>query len=332
MSEPTPPPIPPEQPALIAKGLYRSFGDVKAVQDVSFTLPRGSVTGFIGTNGSGKTTTLRLLATLDFPDAGRIVVEGIDALLYPRVVRARIGWMPDTFGGYPNLSVVEYLEFFGRAYGMPQPQRDTRIAQVVEFVGLQGLVKRPCTKLSKGEAQRVSLARMLLQDPSVLLLDEPAAGLDPRARVEFRNLILALRNQGKTLLLSSHILADLEAICDQLIFINQGKIIHSGTTESVHAKAQPGQRIRVRLTAKAAEWREWVQLQPAMALQEEHLDGGIVLLETTGTEAARDLLHRSILAGFPVHEFRQVEARLEDAFMHLIQPTELPTTPPPLPQ
>lgn len=329
-------PVAPSSPMLVAEGLMRSFGPVRAVDDVSLVLHRGRITGFIGTNGAGKTTTLRMLATLDFPQAGSITVDGVDALAYPTEVRAQLGWMPDAFAAYDNLSVRHYLEFFGRAYGLRGPALRQRIEQVVEFVGLENLLERPSRNLSKGETQRMSLGRTLLQDPALLLLDEPAAGLDPRARVEFRRLVVALRDQGKTLLLSSHILADLEAICDDLIFIDGGRILHAGTPESIRAHTQVEVHVRVRLHSDVEAWRQWVELQPGVKGVELQAKGGLVDLADGSPEAISAHLRATVQAGHAVYDFQRIEARLEDAFMRLLEPAvnspaEASTMPPPIP-
>lgn len=313
MTTPTP------ETVLEVHDLHRRFGPVYAVRGVSFSLLRGQIAGFVGVNGAGKTTTLRLLATLDFPHHGTIRIEGADAILEPEVVRARIGWMPDQVGTYDNLTVCEYLEFFARAYGLRGGSMRQRIDDMIAFVGLEQLTARPSTRLSKGEAQRLSLARTLLQNPSVLLLDEPAAGLDPRARIEIRRLLRILKEQGKTLLLSSHILADLEEICDQLIFIDKGRILRTGSPAEISAALHTGQRLRVRLAQRISEWQQWVQFQPGAKLEEPAEQGGTVLLEAAEPAAAAEFLRRAVQAGYPVHDFQRLEHRLEDAFLHLLE-------------
>jgi ABC-2 type transport system ATP-binding protein len=177
-------------------GLVRRFGPLEAVRGISFTIARGQALGFVGPNGAGKTTTLRAMATLDAPDAGRVRICGHDTLEEPEQARRRIGWMPDTTGAYAHMSAAEYLDFFARAYGFQGDERRRRVAEVVEFTETGDLLDREMKALSKGMAQRLCLARTLLHDPEVLLLDEPAAGLDPKARVEFKRLVRLLAADG----------------------------------------------------------------------------------------------------------------------------------------
>ena len=303
---------------LKAEGLSRSFGFVQAVRDVSLELHAGEVVGFVGSNGAGKTSTLRILATLDYPDAGKVSIHGVDALLHPDRVRAMIGWMPDNFGAYSGLSVGEYLDFFASVYGFRGQSRSKRVDQVTEFVGLQRLTRRPSNRLSKGEAQRLSLGRTLLQDPSILLLDEPAAGLDPRARVEFRTVVRALRAEGKTIFLSSHILSDLEELCDSIIFIDHGRILHAGGVESLAPDSSAGQKLRIKVHGGAEALHAWVKLQPGI-LDQEDIQGGVVCtLLDPSPEAAVAFLNACVREGLQVCEFLRIESRLEDAFLKMV--------------
>src|ERR1043166_4837000 len=220
-------------PFLQVDDLARSFGDGKAVNSVSFALKTGQVVGLIGANGAGKTTTMRILATLDLPDRGTVRLSGIDIAEYPNEVRRRIGWMPDHFVPYRDTTVSDYLDFFARANGLRGAERAKRIGDVAEFTDLLSLADRPIDRLSKGQTQRLCLARTLLNDPEFLILDEPAAGLDPKARLEFKNLVRVLRDRGKTILISSHILSELGEMCDSLVFMDRGAVMHHGDTESL---------------------------------------------------------------------------------------------------
>jgi ABC-type multidrug transport system ATPase subunit len=213
---------------LDVRNLRRSFGNVHAVQDVSFTIRKGQVVGFIGANGAGKTTTLRLLATLDTPDAGSIEIMGCEATDYPDKVRARLGWMPDSYGNYDNVTVVEYLDFYARSYGYTGAQRTKHVNDIMDFTELTPIQDRLMHTLSKGMGQRLCLGRSLINEPELLLMDEPAAGLDPKARIEFKNLVRILSQQGKTILISSHILSELGEMCDTMLFIDKGRIVHHG--------------------------------------------------------------------------------------------------------
>lgn len=214
------------------KNLTRRFGDYLAVDNASFEIPKGSICGFIGPNGSGKTTTMRILSTLDIPTSGHVYVDGLDVTTHPAEVRRTLGYMPDYYGAYPNMLVSEYLEFFARSYGLGRQERVQRTNDVAGFTELDRLMGRPVEGLSKGQKQRLSLARALLPDPSILVMDEPAAGLDPRARIELRELLLLLSGQGKTIFISSHILPELGDFIDQLVVINHSKIRFAGPADS----------------------------------------------------------------------------------------------------
>lgn len=219
---------------VVVRDVVRRFGAVRAVDGLSFSLPAGSVTGMIGANGAGKTTTLRMLATLEEPDAGSLEVCGASCRHDPDLVRRHVGWMPDHVTVVQNTTVLDFLDFFARAHGLRGAARATRLEETIHFTDLQPLLDRPMRGLSKGQMQRLALARTLLHDPQVLLLDEPAAGLDPQARVEFRGLVHLLRERGKTLLISSHILSELGEMCDRLIFMDAGRLLFSGPASELH--------------------------------------------------------------------------------------------------
>ena len=209
---------------LIVKGLTKRYpgASVEAVSDLSFSLPKGSICGFIGPNGAGKTTTMRICSTLELPDSGEAFVDGYSVLSHPDEVRRRIGFMPDAFPIDPTIQVRDMLEFFGRAHGLWGQTLADMKTSVVEFTNLQDMLDKQFGALSKGMKQRAALATVLMHDPQLLILDEPAAGLDPRARVELRTLLRLLSDQGKTILISSHILAELTEICTHAVVIEQG--------------------------------------------------------------------------------------------------------------
>src|SRR5262249_5725894 len=200
-------------PQIELRHLHRQFADTHAVNDVSFTVHAGEVFGYIGPNGAGKTTSMRILATLDEPSSGDALVDGFSVVDDPDRVRRRLGFMPDYFGTYQNVNVVEYLDFFARAYGLRGSERRQAISYVMDFTNLDTLAHKPIDRLSKGMKQRLCLGRTMIHDPAVLILDEPAAGLDPRARIELREMIGRLAEHGKTVLISSHILTELAEIC-----------------------------------------------------------------------------------------------------------------------
>ena len=314
------------------RGLSRSFDELRALDDVSFDLDAGVIMGFVGPNGAGKTTTMRILATLDTPSAGTVTVGGKSVLEQPDAVRPLIGYMPDRQGAYDDTSVWEYLDFFGRAYGLRAPQRLSRIDEVMAFTGLAPLRGKLVSSLSKGMRQRASLARTLLHDPRLLILDEPADGLDPRARVELREMLRALAAQGKAILVSSHILSELSEICDACAIIEQGRLLAVGPVDEVasraagHAAAElairlvPGER-DVALVEHAVRL---LSAEPAVA--EVLPDGGagvrVRLMrppagtpEVTADATSARLLQALVGAGLPVCSFSYRRADLEDAFM-----------------
>lgn len=331
-------------PFLQVDGLVRWFEGVHAVNGVSFTLDAGQVVGLIGANGAGKTTTMRLLATLDLPDRGTIHFGGVDIVENPNEVRRRIGWMPDHFAPYKDTTVGDYLDFFGRAHGLRGADLARRVNEVVDFTGLGELVARPMDKLSKGQTQRLCLARTLLNDPEFLILDEPAAGLDPKARLEFKNLIRVLRERGKTILISSHILSELGEMCDTLIFMDRGTVMHHGETDTIRrGGATTGVcLLDISVDGPVAPLAEWLVLRPGWKLVEERRDG--VRAEFASAEPAQLAaeLRRLVTDGVAVTDFHRQDRRLEEAFVEMLrdpqpQPPRLApapvvlTEPPPLP-
>lgn len=311
-----------KEPLVEVRNLCRSFGKVKAVDGVSFDIYPGQVVGFIGENGAGKTTTMRMMVTLDLPDAGSIRIKGFDTVGYPNEVRKRVGWMPDAYGAYDFMDVGEYMDFFARAYGYRGRERDMRIGEVMDFTELNALRDRPVNKLSKGQAQRLCLGRTLLPDPELLILDEPAAGLDPRARIEVKNLVRILAQEGKTLFISSHILSELEQMCDDMLFISGGRIMHQGSSESLKIKEGQPVVLRVRMSAPAETFADWVSFQEGVSLLEEDKGGLRLRVDEGDPERLTRLLRKLVQEGFPVCGFEREEIRLEDAFVDLLSQNE----------
>lgn len=304
--------------------LNRLFDSVHAVRDLSFSIPRGSVVGFIGANGAGKTTTMRIMATLDEPTSGSVIVDGHDVVNNPRDVRRLVGWMPDAFGTYSNMNVFEYLDFFARSYGFSRAERRNRIEEVMEFADLGPLADRQMGKLSKGMAQRLCFGRMLLPDPSFLILDEPAAGLDPKARLEFKNLVRLLSSRGKTLFISSHILSELGEMCDSLLFIDNGQIVFHGDADALKHGNLPGVEAKASIVQVIVEGdptplAEWADSHPNWRVLEMRRDGA--KLESSGgdTRSLVDGLKQMIHAGILVAEFRREQRRLEEAFVEMVK-------------
>ncbi len=302
-------------PTLLAlEGISRSFGKLKAVNDLSFSVEAGQIYGFIGPNGSGKTTTMRILATLDLPDDGDAFIHGDSILVEPRKVRTRIGFMPDSFHPYRGIDVVEYLDFFARAYGLRGHQRIQTVRSVSSFCGLLEFKERRITDLSKGMGQRLHLAKTLLHDPDLLILDEPAAGLDPRARIEFRELLKELSAHGKGILISSHILSELGEICDGAVVIEKGKKIVAGTIDEMSRKSKDHHRLRVKIIEKKEDAERFFLTQPGVRELTVGAEGIHFDFEGDKTELAR-LLERAVRSGLPLYEFHQLDADLEEIFM-----------------
>ncbi|HTI51143.1 MAG TPA: ABC transporter ATP-binding protein, partial [Planctomycetaceae bacterium] len=216
------------------ENLWIRYGKLVAVRGINLQIPRGEVFGFIGPNGAGKSSTIKVLATLLRDFVGRVRVNGIDVLWKPQAVREKIGYVPDFFGVYEDLTVEEYLHFFAAAYRLERSQRRTIIGDVLELTDLSHKLDAPVDSLSRGMKQRLSLARVLLHDPDLLLLDEPASGLDPRARIEMRELLKALKEMGKTILISSHILHELAQLCTRIGIIEAGQMVAQGSVNEIY--------------------------------------------------------------------------------------------------
>jgi ABC-2 type transport system ATP-binding protein len=306
-------------PAIEVDSLWRKFDDLMAVRNVSFQVTSGQVVGFIGANGAGKTTTMRILATLDQPTSGQVKVCGHDVVHQRKRARDAIGWMPDAYGNYKDMVVWEYLDFFARSYGFSGAERIRRLEEVMDFTGLDVLADRKTDTLSKGMSQRLCLGRMLVPDPDVMILDEPAAGLDPKARIEFKHLVRLLAEEGKTLLISSHILTELEDMCDTLLFIHEGSLVHHGAAEDLKTKEGTASIIEVRFVSEFERIEEWVQCQPGLELLERTKQGFRISVEEHSAERLQALLKKMVMEDMPVKEFFQVTRRLEDAFVDLLQ-------------
>ena len=307
-------------PAISVHSLYRYFGVLKAVDGVSFEIPHGSVCGFVGANGAGKTTTMRILATLDYPTMGTAEICGINVISHPDKVRTLIGWMPDHFGNYEHMTVLEYLDFYARALGFRGGERRRRIEEVMEFADLVPLAERLSNQLSKGMTQRLCLGRSLLHDPQVLIMDEPAAGLDPRARVELKHLIRILAEEGKTIFISSHILSELGEMCDTLLFLDAGRIVHHGDTESLRLGSDDAGGIYydVQVAGDPRAVADWVVLNPEVEVLEERKRGARIRIASTDPEQAAGVLGRMVRDGVPVVEFHREQRKLEDAFIDIL--------------
>jgi ABC-2 type transport system ATP-binding protein len=308
-------------PAIEFRHLHRYFGRLKAVNDVSFRAYRGQVMGFIGPNGAGKTTAMRILATLDVPTAGDAFVNGYSVIDDPDKVRKIVGFMPDNFGRYANMNVFEYVDYFARAYNLKSRARRDAFERVLVFTELKNLVEKPINTLSKGMSQRLGLARTLINDPAVLILDEPAAGLDPRARIELRELVrLLARELKKTVLISSHILTELGEICDSAAIIEAGRVLASGTIDEIQ-QAQRATQGRSTGTAVSVRVLRDVDRLERLLLEQPQASGVTVVAQTATFEFSGDdtalcaLLRHLIRQELDVVEFRGRSETLEDAFL-----------------
>lgn len=310
-----------DEPVLLrVENLVRHYGAVKAVDGISFVLRRGQSVGLIGANGAGKTTTMRMLMTLDAPDNGNIFYKDCDLLAEPENVRGQLGWMPDGFDPPAHTTVADYIDFFARAYGLAGERRVCEVKRVLEFCGVSDLAERMVNALSKGQTQRILLARTLIGDPQLLVMDEPAAGLDPQARAELKQLVNTLREQGKTLLISSHILSELAEMCDSMIFMDKGHIIQQGTQAELAADSR-GTIVEMRVAgASAAALADDLAAQPCWAEVHTLPDGWVDALYTAEQgEEGLALELRRLAAAYLLTDFRRRERKLEETFINLLQ-------------
>jgi len=298
----------------------RSFGDTLAVDDISFHVGAGEVLGFIGPNGAGKTTSMRILSTLDTPTSGEAWVDGFSVVDDPDRVRRRMGWMPDGFGTYPNINCEEYLDFFARSYGLRGKNRLRAIRNVMGFTQLNQLSKKPISGLSKGMKQRLCLGRALIHNPKVLILDEPAAGLDPRARIELREMILELANEGKSLLISSHILSELAEVCDRVAIIEKGKLLAIGSVDSLLNKGSEDSQeeklvqLEVKFISELSEAVRWFDARNDVALISS-TENSIVFNYAACHKRQSKFLAELVSSKIEIYEFSEKQTSLEDVFL-----------------
>jgi len=295
-----------------------SYGKVQAVRGISIEIPKGEVYGFIGPNGAGKSSTMKVLATLLTDFRGRAHVSGINVANDPHAVRERIGYMPDFFGVYEDLTSLEYLHFFAAAYRIDRVKRKSVVNDVLELTDLIGKADSPVDGLSRGMKQRLALARVLLHDPELLLLDEPASGLDPRARIEVRELLKALKEMGKTILISSHILHELEQLCTRIGIIEQGKMVAQGSLDDIYRQLQIMRLVHVRLTDPAEDLADKVRQLPGVKSVEEQVNRWAIKLQDK-QEAVEDLHDSLVQLGARVHMFQPEAMDMETVFMKLTE-------------
>lgn len=298
------------------ENLSKKYGKLTAVDKLSLNVESGSIFGLVGPNGAGKTTTMKILAALLTPTAGRAWIGGEEVSANPMRIRQLVGYMPDFFGVYDDLKVEEYLDFYGASYGMPVRDRRMIIGDLLELVDLSHKRYAYVDSLSRGMKQRLCLARSLVHDPSLLILDEPASGLDPRARVEMRELLKELKSMGKTIIISSHILPELAELCTHIGIMEMGKLVISGTNEEIVHHTQAGRSLQVRVLDRAEE--AGLILQDELGLAEISFLNNSVVLPFSGND--RDLnriLTRMVESGIPVASFSEGRNNLEDIFMQV---------------
>ena len=306
----------PPLPAVRTIGLTRMYGTMMALNALDLSVNQGDLFGFIGSNGAGKTTTLRILATFLAPSAGQALILGHDVVRDADAVRHVIGYMPDFFGVYKDMEVTEYLDFFGACYKIPTAQRERTVNDVLELVGLSEKKGALIGALSRGMQQRLGLARVLIHDPKLLLLDEPASGLDPRARIEMMAILQELQRMGKTIIISSHILSELQTLCNRVAIIERGRLIYSGAVQGVRDQMSTGRVVWVRVSSEQAHAIELLKGRPEVSSAEAQ-DGSIKV-----TLANHDIDH-SIVAdtlvrgGARLVELREDELGLEEVFLRV---------------
>lgn len=309
-------------PIIEVENLTKQYGQRTAVDKISFSIQPGAVFGFIGPNGAGKTTTIRVLTTLLKPTSGRVLIDGHSVTRDLRQVRRLVGYMPDFFGVYNDMTVWEYLDFFSACYDIPATQRPRLVNDLLALVDLQHRRDDFVDDLSRGMKQRLCLARALVHDPKVLILDEPASGLDPRARVEFRDLLTELRRLGKTIFFSSHILADIAEVCTEVGIIEAGQLVAYDNIEKIKLRLRQDHHLRIRVLGQHVEPAKaalasfpGIQQMSEEAAPDEDWD---ILVQLSGDKAAISaLLKQLVLADVPVLSFTTETDSLEDVFMQL---------------
>jgi ABC-2 type transport system ATP-binding protein len=300
------------------QNLWVRYGTFDAVKDLSLQVPKGSVFGFIGPNGAGKTSTIKVLATLKKPYQGTACVGGINVSRDPQSVRKMIGYMPDVFGVYEDLTAREYLHFFAAAYRIDRNKREGLVKDVLALTNLEEKIDSPVEALSRGMKQRLGLARVLLHDPDLLLLDEPASGLDPRARIEIRELLKELMNMGKTILISSHILHELSEYCTRIGIIEQGKLIASGSLDDIYQALSLKRLVYVQLVEQADGILDQIRAIPGVSKAEQEADRVAVYIKED-ILAPCELLDKIHGMNARVHMFQPEAMDMETVFMKLTE-------------
>lgn len=296
------------------QGLTKIFGTFQALKGIDLNIPKGSVFGFVGPNGAGKSTTMSIIATLMLPTEGTVKVDGLDVTEHPHEVRKKIGYMPDFFGVYDQLKTVEYLHFYGGSYGIPRKEREQLIPQLLELVNLSDKKDAYVDSLSRGMKQRLCLARCLVHDPELLILDEPASGLDPRARIEMREILKELKSMGKTIIISSHILPELAEMVDEIGVIEHGDMIAVGNINRIQQQLMAKRQLTIKTSGRQEELKQFLLDQPLV--QGVFIDGIKLEVQFSGQDAEQAALLKTILqADYEVISYQEQQTDLEDIFL-----------------
>jgi len=327
-----PPEAAADSPVVVLEHLTKQYGTFTALNDLTLTLNAGQILGLIGPNGAGKTTAIKILVGLIRPTSGKATIDGVDCVRDSRHIKRLVGYMPDTFGSYDNMRVREYLDFFGAAFGIAPRARAKRIDAVMETTGTAYMKDRFVESLSHGMQQRVGLARTLLHDPKVLILDEPVNGLDPQVRVEMRDLLIQLAQHGKTLLVTSHILPELSRICDRVAIMTHGKLRAYGTVEEIGRQVSQQRTIEANLASAD-------HVSSAADIIRRTIEDGAEVTEVPAESTVRfrtsrsesdlgDVLTKLVQGGIKITQFRELQTDLEEAFMSFARPQEQPAAKP----
>ncbi len=311
--------MPSAQPVVVLEHLTKKYGSFTALDDLTLTLNAGQILGLIGPNGAGKTTAIKIMVGLVRPTSGTARIAGADCVRDARKIKRMVGYMPDTFGSYDNMRVREYLDFFGAAFGIGIRERGSRIESVMQTTGTAYMKDRFVESLSHGMQQRVGIARTLLHDPAVLILDEPVNGLDPQARIEMRDLLIRLADQGKTLIVTSHILPELSRICDCVAILTHGRLRAFGTVEEIGRQVSQRRAIESHLASaeQVAAAAEIIRsgIEPGAEVVEVPAEATVRFSTAKSESDVGQILSRLIAAGIHVTQFREVQTDLEEAFM-----------------
>jgi len=298
------------------RNLTKVYGNLTAVADLNLKIEEGDIFGFIGPNGAGKTTTMRILVTLLEPTRGTAFINGLDVRKNGKKVRRQVGYMPDFMGVYDDLKVFEYLEFFAAAFSIERKKRKSIVEGVLELTDLQAKRSATVDSLSRGMQQRLGLARVLIHDPKVLILDEPASGLDPRARIEIRELLRELKRMGKTIMISSHILSELEEICDHVGIIEHGKMVFSGTLEEIRPLLGIKSKVRVKVAKNQDKAVELLSALPQVR-QVQVIDDYISVTFRESKDSDGIIARTLVKGDLDIIFLQPEQLKLDDAFLQL---------------